>query len=412
MSGTTDTRTGALQVLHSGNFRLLLAGQSLSMLSYGAYLTVLSWYAYEFTGSPGAAGLVLSAVAVATVVSLLVGGALADRWDRRRMMVLSDIGRCLSIGALAFLALTDAASLPLLAVFAAFTGLFDGLFSPAFGGIVPQIMPSALLPSANAVLGMARSVCGICGPLLGGMLYAWVGMGAIFCLTAAAFLIAAATAIALPSQSLSPQHQEDSPRARPLRDIAEGFRYALSVPLLISIPVAAVALLLSEGPTETLMPRLIETHFHSDSSALGALNATFAAGTAFGALLYARLAPRRRRAVIIYSMWTAAHVLCAAIALCPWFSGALVLSAVRGVLSGFGFALWETLLMTVVDRDKLSRVYAMNLFGIKVLMPVGYGLAGWLAQYASAGTLIAVGQLAAAVLMGGLLASRRIRAVH
>ncbi|MFF2861162.1 MFS transporter [Streptomyces rubiginosohelvolus] len=390
------------------DFRLLIVGQFLSMITYGAYLAVLSWYAYQLTGSPGASGLVLGAAAVSEVTTLLLGGALADRWDRRSMMVVADAGRLVAVGVLAVITAAGHTDLMVLTVCASLVSLFDGLFYPALGGIVPATVPAELIGSANATLGFVRSVSAIAGPALGGAVYASAGMATVLALTTFAFLVALGTALALrPLPREGPQV-----RSRPLRDIGEGARYVLSVPLLVSIPVAAVALLLSEGPTQTLLPRLVEEHFGGGAGTLSLLTTAYGAGAAAGALLYARLMPQRRRAVIVYTLWTTAHILCAAMALTTWLPGAVALAAVRGMCGGLGFALWETLLMHVVAPDKLSRVYSVNLFGTKALMPVGFALGGWLGAYLPAATVIACGQLAGAALMASLLLVRRIRAVQ
>ncbi|MFD6517039.1 MFS transporter [Rhodococcus sp. NPDC060176] len=390
------------------DFRLLLIGQGLSMVMYGAYLAVLSWYAYSLTGSPSSAGIVLGAAAVSQVTTLLLGGALADRWDRRSMIIVANSGRLLGVGTLAVISATGHTTLALLTVCVSFVSLCDGLFHPAFGGIVPATVPPDLVGSANAALSFVRSISAIIGPALGGAVYAAAGMQAVLGLTTAAFLVAVITAIALRPVV---RGQKRAP-SQPLRDIVEGARYVISVPLLASIPVAAVALMVSEGPTQTLLPRLVEEHFAGGAGTLSLLTTSYGAGAAAGALLYARLMPRRRRAVIVYTMWTIAHVFCAAMALTTWLPGAMAFAAVRGMCGGFGFAVWETLLMQVVAPDKLSRVYSVNLFGTKALMPIGFALGGWLGAYAPAAAVIAGGQITAAVLMGSLLFIRRIRTVQ
>ncbi|MFI1227512.1 MULTISPECIES: MFS transporter [unclassified Streptomyces] len=402
------TVTTKASALGSRDFRLLLAGQSLSMVTYGAYLAVLSWYAYRLTGSPGAAGIVLGAAAVSEVATLLLGGALADRWDRRAMMILADTGRLVAVGALAVLTATGRTDLVVLTVCASLVSLFDGLFYPAFGGMVPATVPAELIGSANAALGFVRSVSAIAGPALGGVVYATAGMATVLGLAAAAFFVALCTAIAL----RPPPRPVLAVPSRPLRDIAEGARYVVSVPLLVSIPVAAVALLLSEGPTQTLLPRLVEENFTGGAGTLSLLTTAYGVGAAAGALLYARLMPERRRAVIVYASWTTAHVLCAAMVLTTWLPGAVALAATRGLCGGFGFAVWETLLMRVVAPGILSRVYSVNLFGTKALMPIGFAIGGWLGAHAPTAAVIACGQLAGATLMASLLFVRRIRAVH
>nr|WP_277349803.1 MFS transporter [Planosporangium thailandense] len=390
------------------DFRLVFTGQALSLVGDGAYLTVLTWFSFSVAHSARSVGLVLGALAVATLCSLLLGGALADRYDRRRLMIVSDLGRFGAVAALTAMTVTGTASLPGLMAVALVAGLFDGLFSPAFAGLVPLLVRPHLVPSANALVGFVRAAGGIVGPLLGGVLYAAAGPATVFGLNAASFLAAALLA---GRASPAPPRTLAVPE-NPLRGILEGARYVLTVPLLVSIPVAAVALMISEGPTQVLMPKLVSEHFHGNAGTLGAFNAAVGVGSALGALCYAWLRPGQRRAVLVYSIWTASHVVCAVLVLLPSVPAAVGLAVVRGLLGGYGAALWETLLMQVVPQDKLSRVFSFDSFGVMIFMPLGYTLASAVAPLAATGTLIATGQLAAGVLMISLLAFRRVRGVQ
>jgi MFS family permease len=391
------------------NFRLIFIGQTLSVLGDGAYVTVLGWFAYQLTHAAGPVAIVLGVVTVAKLVALLFGGALADRYDRRRLMIASDAVRGVALALLATLTWANLTTIAVLAATAALVGLFDSLFNPSFVGIVPSLVDGERLASANGLIGFVRSSGGVAGPALGAGLYAFGGPATVFALDAATFAIAA-----LLVARARPPHQkrQSTTWANPLRDIVDGARYVRGKPILaLSIPVAAVAMMLADPPTQTLLPRLV-TEFHGGTLTLGALETALGIGFAAGALLSARLHLTRRRSLIVFSAWTAAHFICALAALAPATAIAVVLFFVRGTLTGLGIALWETLLMTIIPADRLSRVYSLDTFGSNGMFPIGFALAAAVAPLASASHLIAVGQTLAGLLMLALLAVRPIRSVQ
>jgi MFS transporter len=169
--------------------------------------------------------------------------------------------------------------------------------------VVPSLVTESALGSANGLIGFVRSCGGIAGPVVGGGLYASFGPAAVFGGDTATFFWAALL-IFLPRPARLVCGRDGSP----LRDIAEGARYMRGMPILmVSIPVAAVAMMISDAPTQTLLPRLVTEHFGGSAIALGAFRTALGIGFALGALLVARAAPGRRRALLIFGAWTAAH---------------------------------------------------------------------------------------------------------
>jgi MFS family permease len=402
-------KVSVFAALRSRNFRLLFFGQCLSVLGDGAYVTVLGWFTFHLTGAAGPVALVLGVVTTAKLVALLFGGALADRYDRRMLMLIADIVRGVAMTALTAFTVLDKTSIGLLIAIAALVGVFDALFSPSFMGIVPSLVEDeALLVSANGLIGFVRSSGGIAGPVLGGALYAAFGPSVVFGANAATFFWAAL----LVFLARTPAQARSEPR-NPLHDIAEGARYVRGMPILVlSIPVAALAMMLSDAPTQTLLPRLITEQFQGGAFTLGAFETALGIGFAAGALLAAKLNPTTKRSLLVFGAWTLSHFVCAVLVLLPSTPAAVALFFVRGVLTGFGIVLWETLLMSLVPPDKLSRVFSVDTFGSSGMLPVGFALAGLAAPLASAGTLIALGQGVAGLLMLSLLAVRRIRTVQ
>jgi MFS family permease len=401
---------GTFGALYNRDFRLLFFGQCLSIVGDGAYVTVLGWFVYELTHSAGMVAVVLGTVTTASLLALLFGGALADRYDRRRLMIMSDLVRGAAMSILAVCTALRLNHIALLIGIAALVGLFDSLFTPSFSGVVPSVVDTELLGSANGLIGFVRASGAIAGPTIGGVLYAAFGPAAVFGIDAATFFWAALLV------GLSQRLRQPSGIMLPgnaFRDIAEGARFVRSMPILVtSIPVAAVAMMLADAPTQTLLPRLVAEHFHGGSVLIGGLQTALGLGFAVGALLAVRASRGRHRAALVIAGWTAGHFVCALLALQPFALGGIALSALRGVLTGFGTSLWETLLMHLVPRDKLSRVFSVDTFGATGLLPVGYALAGLAAPLASASHLIAIGQGVAGMLMLTLLFVRQVREVQ
>src|SRR5437867_11497499 len=113
--------------------------------------------------------------AVGMLATLLLGGALADRYPRRAMMIASDLSRFVLVGLLAGLDVAGGLSVPVLSVLSLLVGLGSGFFRPAFGGIVPLLVESHQLASANALIVLAQRLAIGIGPVFAGVLYAAAG---------------------------------------------------------------------------------------------------------------------------------------------------------------------------------------------------------------------------------------------
>ena len=129
----------ALEALRHRDFRLLFTGQLVSLIGDAAFVTALGWKTFTIAGS-AKLGVVLLCQALALLTTLLIGGALADRFSRRRLMIVSDLTRLVAVGALAAVDASGHLGFSLLIVFAVLVGLGDGFFYPAFGGMVPLVV--------------------------------------------------------------------------------------------------------------------------------------------------------------------------------------------------------------------------------------------------------------------------------
>jgi MFS family permease len=396
----------AFHAFRSREFRLVWSAQVVSLIGDAAFVTALGWRTFTLAGS-GKLGIVLVCQALAMLTTVLIGGALADRFPRRTLMIASDLARLAAVGALAGFDASGRLGFPLLLVLATLMGLGDGFFYPAFGGIVPLLVEASAVPSANAMIGLARWSSVLIGPSLAAFAYGGAGSATVFALDAGSFLFSAALLLAT-----RPRPVEPSPAEGTLREIWAGVRYVSRVPWLwVTISMFALVLMLQFAPQQVLMPKLVSQHFHHGVAAYGLLTSLLGLGTVLGTLLFGQLQPRRRRGVLSYAIWVVNSLCLAGLVLSPWFELAGVLAVVRGACIGFSIAVWETMLMELVPENMLSRVVSLDFFGSFGLMPLGLAFSAGIAGLAGPGTIIAAGALFSAALIAGVMTRPWLREV-
>src|ERR687887_2291650 len=367
-------RARVLRAFQSRDFRLLWTGQAISLLGDAAFLIALGWRTFTLTGSARSLGLVLTLQGLGLLSTVLVGGALADRYDRRTLMLVSDAARFAIIGALAAIDATGHLSIGFLAGIAFAEGLATGFFTPALGGVLPLVVEERGLGSANALIGMARQASFLIGPSLAALLYGLAGSTVVFGFNSASYLVSFAFVWAT-----RPRIAERAPAEGTVREIWAGIRYVAGVPWLWgTISLFAFVLMCQWAPIQVLTPKLVHSHFHLGVRDYGLIFSLLGAGMIVGAAAFAQLGLNRRRGLISYLIWMVNSLLVIVFALSPWYSVAVVASFLRGMCIGFGVAVWETMLMELVPQHMLSRVISLDWFGSFGLTPVGLIVAGGL----------------------------------
>ena len=401
------SRARVLQAFRSRDFRLLWTGQAVSLLGDTAFLVALGWRTFTLTGSARSLGYVLTLQGLGLLSTVLIGGALADRYDRRTMMLVSDVSRFGIVGALTVIDGTGHLSIGVLLGLGFAEGLATGFFTPALGGLVPLVVEEPRLGSANALIGMARQGSLLVGPSFAGLLYGFAGSTVVFGFNAASFLVSFGFVWAT-----RPRLPERADAQGTLREIRAGFRYVAGVPWLwVTISLFAFVLMCQWAPIQVLTPKLVRSHFHLGVRAYGLFFSMLGAGMIVGAVSFAQINPRRRRGLISYLIWMVNSLLVIVFALSPWYSVAVVASFFRGICIGFGIAVWETMLMELVPQHMLSRVISLDWFGSFGLTPVGLVVVGAVSSLAAPGTIIALGACVSILIVAGGLLSRQIRTI-
>jgi MFS family permease len=322
-------------------------------------------------GDSGDVGLVAAARTLPLVLFLLIGGAVADRLPRHRVMVAANTLNCLSQGAFATLVLAGAPRLWQMVLLTALGATGQAVFNPAAEGMLMASVSGEHAGRAFAVFRMAVQGASLGGAALGGALVAALGPGWVLALDAAAFAVAAALRSFLDVRHVPPR----APGGGLLADLREGWHEVTGRPWLWAIVLQFSVANAVVGAAEAVYGPLVARDRLGGPAPWGLALAAFGAGTVAGALLMTRWRPRRL--LLAGTLCVFPLALPSAALAVPVPPGALcAVMLVAGVtVEVFGVS-WMTALHQEIPEDRLSRVSAYDWFGSVAFVPVATALAG------------------------------------
>jgi len=396
-------RGGARVVLQVPRFRRYLLGQTLSAFGDSLMPIALVFAVLAQGGGAGAVGWVLLASRLPAILLALLGGAIGDRADRRSVLLLTDAGRCLLQAATAVLLLTGEAPLWALAVLQALAGTASALFTPAAAGLVRTLTPSGLLAQANALLGLARNTVGLAGVALAGALVATVGPGWAFALDAATFAASAVYLSRLPRLPALAATGEALWRSA-LNGLTETVRRRW---LWTSIVYVATFNLVAICPFLVLGPVIAQQQL-GGAAAWATIALGYAAGSICGNALVLRWSPQHPLRTGFLGALGLLPFLCLLADAAP--VPVLVASAVAAGLQATVFnVLHQSTLQSCVPEHLVSRVVSVNQLGSLAAVPLGFALAGPLAQATSPRLVLTVAAGLAGTITLAILCIRDVR---
>src|SRR3954449_4379962 len=264
----------------SRELRRLVLGNFISGMGTQASLVALPYQLYVQTKSPLLTGLLGAAELVPLIVMALLGGALADRLDRRRLLLLDQVGLVLIAAALCLAALAGEPPVWLLYLLGALLAGFGAVQNVARSAIVPNLVRPALLRSALAVNYGLSQLTMVVGPGLGGLLIAAGGVELAYGVDAVSCAAMVLGVLAIAPQP--PQRDDDEPHVPIGRSIADGLRFVFGNSALLgsfAIDLNAMAF----GMPRALFPVLAVSFFHAGAAGTGLLFASVAAGSVVAA---------------------------------------------------------------------------------------------------------------------------------
>jgi MFS family permease len=399
-----DSGPALLRPLRLRDFRLLFAGETVSVLGDQFHFVALTWLAIQLTGSGLVLGTVLMTAAIPRAVFMLVGGAFSDRFSPRTLMLASNAIRGVVVGILATLVLSGRAELWHLYVLAGIFGVVDAFFYPALNTIVPMLVPERQLGPANALTQGAQQIMGLVGPALAGAMIATVQTGPAFAIDAVSFGVAAVALLLITGGRRHADPAADGERPGVLATIAGGVRAAWADPPVRSMVLLTAAFNFAfTGPISVGLAFLADHRFAGGSAAFGLLFSAFGGGAVIGAIASGSLPRHRRLGLIVMIVAIALGIGLALIGLAPSLPVALTIIAVMGVLIGFINVQAIAWLQSHIAEEMRGRVMSLVTLGSVGLAPVSLAIAGALVDLGAVTlTFVAAGAIVIVAAVAGI----------
>jgi MFS family permease len=382
------------RALQHRNYRLFFSGQTVSLIGTWITRIATSWLVYRLTGSVFLLGIVGFFGQIPTLVLAPFAGVWVDRWDRHRILVITQILSMLQSVALAALTFAGIITVPHILLLQLAQGIINAFDTPARQAFVVEMVEDrADLANAIALNSSMVNASRIIGPSIGGVLIAAFGEGWCFALDAISYVAVLMSLLAMRVE----KRALPSRRTRVLEELMTGFRYVSRFPptrdaLLLLALVATMGM-----PYTVLMPAIAARILHGGPHTLGYLMTASGVGALAGALY---LASRRSvlglgRAIVVAT--TTFGLALVAFSFSHWVWLSLVILPFVGGGMMVEMASTNTILQTIVEDDMRGRVMAFYTMAFLGTAPLGSLLAGFVADHIGPMRTITAGGIACIV---------------
>jgi MFS family permease len=386
--------TVTLRALRHRNFSLFLSGQVCALIGYWMQQIAVSWFVYRLTGSATMLGVLSFAANLPVLVLAPIVGLIADRFNRHRLMVATQVFEMLQAVAMTVLAYSGLIETWHIIALTMFLGVCISFEVPVRHAYLLELVEDkADLPNAVALTSLVTNCGRLIGPSLAGLLISVFSEATCFLINSLTYIAVLASFAFI---RVSPQqHNETHPH--PVRGLAQGLHYAWrSLPIRYLLAMMAV-MALTAAPYATLMPALVREAFSGRAETLGFLMSAAGMGALAGTLLLLA-----RRGVRGLTGFIAAAALLAGVALIAMsWSRLLVPSLALMALIGFGLLVISVsvnmILQSIVEDDKRGRVMSLYTMSYLGLVPFGGLIAGMAADRIGAMHTLLAGGIACVV---------------
>ncbi|MEU0133281.1 MFS transporter [Streptomyces sp. NPDC006296] len=372
MTSASPSPSPAPRRLPAGrNFGLLTAAAIITSLGSNGALIAAAFAVLESGGDSGDVGLVAAARTAPLVLFLLIGGAVADRLPRHRVMVAANTLNCVSQAVFAWLVLAGDAQLWQMMLLTALCGTGQAFFAPAAEGMLMSSVSAEQAARVFAFFRMSMHGAAIGGAALGGAMIAAMDPGWVLAVDAAAFAVAGALRAFLDVSHVPAR----TPGGGLLADLREGWQEVVGRPWLWAVVLQFSVVVAVVGAAEAVYGPLVARDELGGARPWGFALASFGVGTLGGALLMMRWKPRRLLLAGTLCVFPLA-LPSAGLAIPLPVTALCAVMFVTGVaIEVFGVS-WMTALHQEIPEEKLSRVAAYDWFGSVAMVPLATAAAG------------------------------------
>ena len=393
-SPDSQPRLGVFRALRHRNYRLFFSGQTLSLVGTWITRIATSWLVYRLTGSVLLLGVVAFFGQIPTLILAPFSGVIVDRWNRHRILVVTQVLSMLQSFALAGLSFAGIITVTDVLLLQAAQGIINAFDTPARQSfVVEMVADRADLPNAIALNSSMVNLSRVIGPSIGGVIIAAVGEAWCFFIDGVSYIAVIASLIAMRVATRPPRTSEKEM----LEDLIEGLRYVAQFPPVRSALILLALVSIMGMPYTVLMPAVATKVLHGDSHTLGFLMTASGCGALAGAFYLAS-----RRTVLGLGRLIAISACAFGVGLLLFsLSRNLVLSLIVLPVAGGGMmvtmASTNTVLQTIVEERLRGRVMAFYGMAFLGTAPIGSLMAGVLADRLGPTGTIALGGVACIV---------------
>jgi MFS family permease len=375
-------------------FTIIWIGQFISLLGTGMTQFALTIWAWKMTGTATALALMGFFTAIPQIITSPLAGVIVDRWDRKYVMMLSDLAAGLATTAILLLFQGGHLKVWHLYVSGAFTGAFQAFQFPAYSAATSTMLEKEQYGRASGMISLAESASGIIAPIAAGIAINIVDLGIIFLFDIATFVIAigALILIYIPRHHIS-ELPEDK-KSSIWEDSLYGFRYIFRRPSLFGILMIFLSLNLILSFSFTLFSPMILARTGDNTIILGSVQAAFGLGGIIGGILMSVWGGPKKRihgillGCVLGSLGTSFFGLGRDLTI--WGPTAFIIMLIMPILNGSSQAIWQS----KVPPQVQGRVFATRSLLARIAQPLGMALTGPLADWIFEPAMMPDGSLA------------------
>ena len=382
----------ALSALAYGGFRRFAMAQLFTSLGTQLLQTAVFWQVYELTGSALLLGLTGLARAGPHIVLSLVGGVLADRFNRVQLIQFGQLMNAPLLLVLAVLTASGTVEVWHLYVITLLNSAFSAVTQPARTALIPNLVPQGRLVNAVALNATFGQTSQITGPALAGVGIATVGLGPTYLFNAVLYLAAVASIVGIRTSISSPKPDES-----PWRSFVDGLSFVRSKPVIISLLALDLGAVLL-GSYRALLPIFAEA-LGVGASGFGLLSATPGVGSLLGAAFMLTLGDMRYKGLYTVFGVLGYSAALALLALSPWFYLSLVAASLLGATNSVQMIPRNSVILGISPDPLRGRVEAFRGMLSGGGPPLGYALSGGMAAVLGAPLALVIGAAACALLV-------------
>jgi MFS family permease len=393
------------QAFRYKNFRLMWAGAFTSTTGAFVQEVAQSWLVYDLTDDPFLLGLTVFLNNAPILFLSLAGGVAADRMDRRKLLVGSQLMQMASALALALLIFTGQIEIWHILVAAVFTGTGQAFGGPAYQAIIPSLVDKSNLPNAIALMSIQFNLAQVVGRAIGGVAYAAFGPAICFAVNGFSFLAVIASLLLLPCTFVP-----SKTHTHVLLSLKEGLNFVFSNKSMFSLVLLAVATAFLGVPTMTLLPVFARDIYGLGPAGYSQMAALFGAGAVVGALMVAWHGNSGRKGLRALLMQICLGASTLLFGLTSNIYGASLLLFINGACVLSVFTSVNSLVQMLAPEEMRGRIMSVYSTAFRGSMAVGPLAAGALAARAGAPLTVSLfGGVLVAVAVVFLIKNQHVR---